>query len=78
MFYARGCILNSTAIQHSNQTRTFDNRARVRFVLALHYAFLLMLFMFVLVVVRAPRSWHKMSGHVPLEWVGYLLDMGRF
>ena len=32
----------------------------------------------VLVTVGAPLAWHKLHGGVECEWVGYLLDVGRF
>ena len=29
-------------------------------------------------VVRTPMAWRKLQGGVQLEWIGYLLDVGRF
>ena len=43
-----------------------------------HYEFPLVLFMFILSVLNAPLSWHKLAGGVESEGVGYLLDVGRF
>ena len=43
-----------------------------------HFERSLVLFMFVLSLINAPLSWHKMTGGVQSEWVGYLLDVGRF
>ena len=42
------------------------------------YEYSLVMFMLVLSVINAPLSWHKMSGGIETEWVGYLLDVGRF
>ena len=42
------------------------------------FEFPLVLFMFFLAVIDAPLSWHKMTGGIESEWVGYLLDVGRF
>ena len=42
------------------------------------FEYSLVLFMFVLSLINAPLSWHKMTGGVQSEWVGYLLDVGRF
>ena len=38
----------------------------------------MVLFMFLLAIINAPLSWHKMAGGIESEWVGYLLDVGRF
>ena len=34
--------------------------------------------MFILALINAPLSWHKMTCGMEIEWVGYLLDVGRF
>ena len=38
----------------------------------------LLLFLLTLVIVDLPLSWHKVRGGVEVEWIGYLLDLGRF
>ena len=38
----------------------------------------LLLFHLVIVLVRLPLSWHKVRGGKEVEWIGYLLDVGRF
>ena len=38
----------------------------------------LLLHLFTLLVVGVPLSWHKVSGGVQLDWIGYYLDVGRF
>ena len=38
----------------------------------------LLLHLFVLLVVGVPLSWHKVSGGIQCDWIGYYLDVGRF
>ena len=38
----------------------------------------LLLFLLVIVAVKLPLSWHKVRGGKEVEWIGYLLDVGRF
>jgi hypothetical protein len=38
----------------------------------------LLLFLLVIVLVRLPLSWHKVRGGKEVEWIGYMLDVGRF
>ena len=38
----------------------------------------LLLHLFVLVILNVPLSWKKVRGGVEAEWIGYLLDLGRF
>ena len=38
----------------------------------------LLLFLLSMIVVRVPLSWHKVKGAAQVEWIGYLLNMGRF
>ena len=38
----------------------------------------LLLFFTVLAILRLPLSWKKLKGGVRYEWIGYMLDIGRF
>ena len=38
----------------------------------------LLLHLFALLVVGTPLSWHKVSGGIQIDWIGYYLDVGRF
>ena len=43
-----------------------------------HYEREIILHLLSLVIIGTPLAWHKLSGGVQFEWVGYLLDVGRF
>ena len=43
-----------------------------------HYERGILLFLFVLVCVGIPISWRKVRGGERTEWIGYLVDVGRF
>ena len=38
----------------------------------------LLVFLLVIVLVDLPLSWHKVRGGREVEWIGYMLDVGRF
>ena len=38
----------------------------------------ILLHLLVLVVIRLPLSWKKVRGGTEVEWIGYLVDVGRF
>ena len=38
----------------------------------------LLLHLYVLVLLNVPLSWKRVRGGVEVEWIGYLLDLGRF
>ena len=38
----------------------------------------LLLHLLVLALVNTPFAWHKFTGGVTIEWIGYQLDVGRF
>ena len=37
----------------------------------------LLVFLLVIVLVDLPLSWHKVRGGREVEWIGYMLDVGR-
>ena len=43
-----------------------------------HYERGILLFLFVLICVGIPISWRKVRGGERTEWIGYLVDVGRF
>ena len=43
-----------------------------------HFEIGLCLHLFILELIGTPLAWHKLSGGFETEWVGYMLDIGRF
>ena len=43
-----------------------------------HYERGIMMFFFTMVIVNIPISWRKVRGGEKTEWIGYLVDVGRF